>query len=96
MGHQKERHLLLKQTAQALKADVRLVSTILAASTTCQGSRLGTSSGKMVLFPECSSRWIRSNSLMRSRHGPLPGSCTDRGVVDFSFVRKIYCTKLLD
>ena len=53
-----------KQAAQALKVKVgiKLASTIFAASTVCHGSRLGNSSGKRVLFPECSSRWIRSSS----------------------------------
>ena len=69
--------------------------TILAASTACEGSRLGTSSGKKVVCPECSSRWIRSNNLTHSRLGLLPRSCMDqRGAK--CFMRKRRNTKLLD
>ena len=85
MGQKKASSAVRTNSSGALKAGVKLVSTILAASTACQGSRVGTSSGKRVLFPKCSSRRIRINTLTYSRHGPLPGSCMDRGVLGGGF-----------
>ena len=84
MVQQEERHLMQNEQPRGLECEesTKLVSTILAASAACQGSRLGNNSWKRVLFSACSSRWIRRNSLTRSRFGCLPGSCMDREGLD--------------
>ena len=65
-----------------VKAGVKLVSTILAASTVCQESRLGTTSRKGYYAPN-----VRADGFGGTRFllGPLPGSCMDRGVLDVFF-----------
>ena len=76
-----------------VKAGEKLVSTILAAGTACQESRLGTTSGKGYHAPN-----VRADGFgaTRFRLGPLPGSCMNREVLDISFAKKRHCAKLLE
>ena len=68
-----------------VKAGEKLVTTILAASTACQESRLGTTLRKGSYAPN-----IRADGFgaTRFRLGRLPGSCMDRGVLDVFLRRK--------
>ena len=75
--------------ALKVKACEKLVSTILAASTTCQESRLDTTSGKGYCAPN-----VRADGFgaTRFRLGPLPGNCMDRGMLDLFCKEKALCT----
>ena len=68
-----------------VKAGKKLVSTILAASTVCEESRLGSTSRRGYYAPN-----VRADGFgaTRFRLEPLPGSCMDRGVPDVFLRRK--------
>ena len=90
-----ERRLPLNEQSRGplkVKAGVKLVSAILAASTACQESRLGTTSRKGYYAPN-----VRADGFgaTRFRLGPLPESCIDRGVLEV-FCEEKTLTKLLD
>ena len=76
-----------------MKAGEKLVSTILAASTAFQESRLGTTSGRGYY-----SRMFESMALERRvlHLDSPPRGCINKGVLDFlSEDKTMYCTKLL-
>ena len=66
----------------------KLVSTVLAASTACQESRLGTTSGKGCYSPNARADGFGASC---SQLGLLPGAAPREGCWTF-FMRKILCT----
>ena len=72
-------HQIKSPGALKVKAGEKLVSTVLAASTACQESRLGTTSGKGYYAPNVRADGFGATGF---RLGPLPGSCMDKGMLD--------------
>ena len=73
-----------------MKAGEKLVSTILAASTACEDSRLGTNSGIGYFFPDVRADGIGATC---SQLGLFPGAASTEGRWPF-FVRERHCTVL--
>ena len=73
-----------------VKAGEKLVSTILAASTVGQESRLSTTSGKGYYAPNVRADGFEAT---RFRLGPPLGSCMDRGVLGVFSLRRNYTVR---
>ena len=88
LGNSVVYHHMNSPEALNMKAGEKLVSTILAASTVCQESRLGTTSGKGYYSPN-----VRVDGLGAtcSPLGLLPGAAPTKGCWTF-FLRKRLCT----
>ena len=79
-----------------MKVGEQLVSTILAASTAYQKSRLGTTSGKGITPRMFESMALERRVLHLDSSQGLHQHCINKGMVDFLFEENtMYCTKLL-
>ena len=93
IGNSVAQHHINNPEALDLKASVKLVSTIVAASTAYQESRLGTTSGKGYYCPN-----VRVDGLGATccPLGLLPGAASTNEMLDFlSEDKTMYCTKPL-